>query len=180
MENASDTNHKARVDTEKKVTIDGPDMSLSKSKLISEQDNDPKLATLFKLVLPLVDLDKVPVGCYVRNCVFRPPSVPVSDKWSVIHQTVVPKVCQSEILKLSHESSMCGHLSINKIYSEITKHFCWPQSWRCVAEFYKTCRICQMEGKSNQKILVAPLKPIPAFEEPFSSDNGLCRPLAKN
>ena len=80
----------------------------------------------------------------------------------------MPKVYQSEILKLAHESPMSGHLGINKTYNKITKHFYWPQIWHCVAEFCKTCHICQMVGKPNQKIPVAPLKPIPAFEEPFS------------
>ena len=63
---------------------------------------------------------------------------------------------------------MGGHLGINKTYNKITKHFYWPQIWHCGAEFCKTCHICQMVGKPNQKIPVAPLKPIPAFEEPFS------------
>ena len=39
MQNASDTNSKARVDSGKQDRIDGPDASLSKSKLISEQEN---------------------------------------------------------------------------------------------------------------------------------------------
>ena len=80
----------------------------------------------------------------------------------------VPKVYQNEILKLAHQSSMGGHLGINKTYSKITKHFYWPQIRHCVAEFCKPCHFCQMVGKSNHKIPVAPLKPIPAFEEPFS------------
>ena len=62
---------------------------------------------------------------------------------------------------------MGGQLGINKTYSKITKHFVWPQIQRCVAEFCKTCHSCQMVGKPNQKIPVA-LKPIPAFQEPFS------------
>ena len=37
-----------------------------------------------------------------------------------------------------------------------------------MAEFCKTCHACQIVGKPNQKIPPAPLKPIPAFEEPFS------------
>ena len=65
MQNASDTNPKARVDSERQDTIDGPDVSLSKSELISEQENDLELTPLFKLVLPPVELDKVPVGYYV-------------------------------------------------------------------------------------------------------------------
>ena len=172
VQNFSDTNPRDRVDSEKQDPIDCKDVSLSKSKLISEQENDPELAPLFKLVLPPVELDKVPVGYYVRNGVlmrnWRPPNVPASEEWSVVHQIVVPKVYQSEILKLAHESPMGGHLGINKTYSKITKHFYWPQIRHCVAEFCKTCHTCQMVGKPNQKIPVAPLKPIPAFEEPFS------------
>ena len=94
---------------------------------------------------------------------------PASEEWSVVHQIVVPKVYQSEILKLAHESSMGGHLVINKTYSKITKHFYWPQIWRCVAEFCKTCYICQTVGKPHHKIPVAPVKPIISFEEPFST-----------
>ena len=172
VQNSSDTNPKARVDSEKQDSIDCQDVSLSKSKLISEQENDPELAPLFKLVLPPVELDKIPVGYYVRNGVlmrkWRPPNIPASEEWSVVHQIVVPKVYQREILKLAHESPMGGHLGINKTYNKITKHFYWPQIRHCVAEFCKTCHICQMVGKPNQKIPVAPLKPIPAFEEPFS------------
>ena len=51
----------------KKDTIDSPDMSLSKSRLMSEQKNDPELDPLFKLVLPTVEPDNIPVVYYVRN-----------------------------------------------------------------------------------------------------------------
>ena len=67
MQNSSDTCPMIRVNFDGQDTIDGSDVSLSKSKLISEQENDPELAPLFKLVLPLVELDKLPVGYYVRN-----------------------------------------------------------------------------------------------------------------
>ena len=129
VENYSDT--KAKIDSKKQDTIDGPDVSLSRSKLISEQENDPELAPLFKLVFPPVELDKISVSYYVRNGVlmqkWRPPNVPASEEWSAVHQKVVPKVYQSEILKLVHKSSMGGHLGINKTYSKITKNFYWPQ-----------------------------------------------------
>ena len=95
----------------------------------------------------------------------RPLNAPASEEWSVIHQIVVPKVYQCETLKLAHESPLGGHLGINKTYSKITKHFYWPQIRHCVAEFCKTCHSCQMVSKPNQKEI---LKPIPAFEEPFS------------
>ena len=50
-------------------------------------------------------------------------NVPATGEWSVIHLTVVPKIYQSEILKLAHESLMGGHLGINKTYCKIAKHF---------------------------------------------------------
>ena len=140
--------------------------------MISEQENDPELAPLLQLVLPPEELDKVPVGYFVRNGVlmqkWRPPNIPTSEEWLIIHQIVVPKVYQSEILKLAHESSTGGHLGINKTYSKITKHIYWPQIWHYLVEFCKTCNIYQMVGKPNEKIAVAPLKPIPAFVGPFS------------
>ena len=85
VQNHGDTDTKTNIDSENQDTIDGPDMSLSKSKLISGQENDFDLAPLFKLLLPKVELDKVPVGFYVRNGVlmrkWRPPNVPASEEW---------------------------------------------------------------------------------------------------
>ena len=105
MQNSSDTNPKARVDSEKHDPIDCKGVSLLKSKLTLEQENDPELASLFKLVLPPVDLDKVLLGYYVRNGVlmrkWRPPNVAASEGWSVIHQIVVPKVYQGGKVSVS-------------------------------------------------------------------------------
>ena len=67
MQNHRDTNPEARAKSEKQDTIDGPDVSLSKLKLNAEQENDPELAPLFQLGLPSIELDKGPVGYYVRN-----------------------------------------------------------------------------------------------------------------
>ena len=61
-QNSSDTNLKTRINSENQDTIDSPDISLSKLNLISEQQNDVELAPLFTLILPPVELDKVPVG----------------------------------------------------------------------------------------------------------------------
>ena len=69
VQNTSDTGLKARTYSEKEDTVDGPDVPLSKSKLISEQENDPELAPLFKLLLPPVELDQVPVSYCVKKMV---------------------------------------------------------------------------------------------------------------
>ena len=63
---------------------------------------------------------------------------------------------------------MGGHLGINKTLFKITRHFYWAKIRQSVVEFCRTCHSCQVVGKPNQTIPKAPLKPIPAFEEPFN------------
>ena len=46
-----------------------------------------------------------------------------------------------------------------------------------VVQFCRLYNTCQLVGKPNQKPPVAPLQPIPAFEE---HDSGLCGAIAKN
>ena len=67
VQNHNDTELKGREDSKKRDTIDRSDISLSKLKLISGQKDDSELASLFKLVLPTVDLVKVSVAYHVRN-----------------------------------------------------------------------------------------------------------------
>jgi hypothetical protein len=99
---------------------------------------------------------------------WRPIDVSASDDWTVVHQLVVPKLYRAEIISLAHEHPMSGHLGVNKTQDRILAHFWWPAIRKDVSEFCKSCAVCQMVGKPNQKIPVTPLKPIPAFEEPFS------------
>ena len=47
--------------------------------------------------------------------------------------------------------------------------FNWPGIRKDMVEFCRTCHVCQTVGKPNQGIPKAPLKPIPAFDEPFSN-----------
>ena len=63
---------------------------------------------------------------------------------------------------------MSGHLGIKKTLQRIMNHFYWPSMRSDVQDYCKSCHTCQMVGKPNQKIPKARLKPIPAFEEPFS------------
>ena len=71
-------------------------------------------------------------------------------------------------MSLAHESAMAGHLGVNKTYAKILNHFYWPHLRKDVSEYCKSCHVCQMVGKPNETIPVAPLKPIPICSEPFS------------
>ena len=71
-------------------------------------------------------------------------------------------------MKLAHDLPLSGHLGINKTLDRVQRHFYWPGIRKSVASYVNTCHTCQVIGKPNQKIPKAPLRPIPAFSEPFS------------
>ena len=148
------------------------DVPMSRTQLAAEQRRDSEISLLFDHVLPDDELNKEPVGYFLKNDIlmrkWRPSDVPADEDWSVRYQVVVPKAYRSEILHLAHEIPMGGHLGITKTFDTITRHFYWPGIRKDISEFCRTCHPCQIVGKPNQKIPTAPLKPIPAFEEPFS------------
>ena len=150
----------------------GPDSIISRMKLIEEQEKDPDISVLLKKTLTDDEAEKVPT-CYLRKQgvlmrKWRPPEAPTDEEWNVVYQIVVPSMCRQDIISLAHETPMSGHLGINKTYDRILKHFFWPKLKQDVTKFCKSCHVCQVVGKPNQKIAPAPLSPIPAFEEPFS------------
>ena len=99
---------------------------------------------------------------------WRSPEVPADDKWAVNHQTVVPKICRSEMLSLGHETAMSGHLGVNKTYHKTLNHFYWSGLKADVLNYCRSCHTCQVVAKLNQVIPKAGLQPILAFDEPFS------------
>ena len=99
---------------------------------------------------------------------WRPPDVPADQEWMITHQIVLPHAYRKECLSLAHEHPMSGHLGIKKTLHCVMSHFFWPSIRSDVQEYCKSCHTCQMVGKPNQNIPKARLKPIPAFEEPFS------------
>jgi hypothetical protein len=73
-------------------------------------------------------------------------------------------------MSLAHESSMTEQLDVSKTSNRILAHFYWPNERLDVVEECRSCNTCQVIGKPNQTIRVAPLRPVPvpAFEESFS------------
>ena len=146
--------------------------NFSKPDLIKEQQNDPEISALYEKAVEEKDAAGDPVCYFIKNGVlmrkWRPPDVSADDEWAFRFQIIVPKSYRHEILSLAHDTPLSGHLGINKTLQKVTTHFYWPGVRKDVAEFCKTCHTCQMVGKPNQVIPKAPLKPIPAFEEPFS------------
>ena len=106
------------------------------------------------------DAEQNPVCYYKRNGVRL-------RKWRPL-PIVVPKVYCHEVISIAHDRPLGGHLGITKTHDKVSQHFWWPKIRQDISEYIKTCHTCQMVGKPNQKIPPAPLKPIPAFGEPFS------------
>ncbi len=146
--------------------------SISKPNLITEQNKDPEISTLFQKAVEESELSKNLVCYFVQEGIlmrkWRPPDVSADDEWAVKYQIVIPKVYRYEILSLAHETPLAGHLGSRKTLHKISEHFYWPSLRKDVTEFCRSCHTCQVVGKPNQTIPKAPLHPIPAFEEPFS------------
>jgi hypothetical protein len=80
---------------------------------------------------------------------------------------VVPEENRKEIMCLANDSKMNEHLGAKKISNMILAHFYPPNIRRDVVEDCISCNICQVLGKPNQNIRVAPLRPVPVSEQLF-------------
>ena len=172
---SDDTNPKQQVvDTEKQlcVTTEPYNKIMTKSQLVIEQQKDPVISHLFQRAVDECEAERNPVCYYTKNSIlmrkWRSLTAPANEEWSVVHQIVVPKIYQSEILHIAHEHPLSGHLGVNKTYNKILHHFFWPGLHKDVSECCRSCHTCQMVGKPNQLIPKAKLQPIPAVGEPFS------------
>ena len=145
---------------------------MSRKETLIELSRDPEILKLKEQALLESELVKVPVGYYfekgvlMRKC--RLLIVPASEEWNVVYQAVVPKVYRNEILTLAHSVPLGGHLGVRKTADRILKHLFWPELRKDVRMFCRTCHTCQIVGKPNQVVPVAPLQPNPVFGEPFS------------
>ncbi|XP_069983360.1 uncharacterized protein [Penaeus vannamei] len=145
---------------------------VDKGKLIDQQKCDAELCKIAELAGSETDASDIPAAYYKKGGVlmrkWRPRHVGAGDEWHVVHQVVVPAPYRSQILSLAHDSPLSGHMGINKTCRKIMNHFYWPGLRRDVVNYCKSCHQCQVVGKPNQKIPVAPLYPIPVISEPFS------------
>ena len=103
-------------------SVDQGHDTLSKSQLIQEQQTDPEISKLIFRALPEYEISQVPICYYIKNGIlmrkWRPFDVPADDEWAVYHQIVVPKSYRHEILSITHESPISGHLGIKQDLSQ--------------------------------------------------------------
>ncbi|GFS57467.1 retrovirus-related Pol polyprotein from transposon 17.6 [Trichonephila clavipes] len=95
---------------------------------------------------------------------------------NVVKLIVVLEGLRDPIKSLCHEGTS-AHLGITKSKDKLNRYFYWPNCYRDMEQFVKTCDQCQMAGKPNDK-KKAPLKLVPVIQEVFTKLNiNACGPL---
>jgi len=61
------------------------------------------------------------------------------DRWKL----VLPKELRKEALRESHDTPQAGHLGIEKTYQRMAVIYFWPNLFRDVTSYIRTCDICQ-------------------------------------
>ena len=144
----------------------------SRQQLIIEQKKDAEIAKLRDNAVSEAEAEQLAECYYLKdNLLMRkwsPCDNEIKDDWCETHQIVVPDRYRKDILRIAHDLPYAGHMGVTKTYRRILPYFYWPGLHRDVANYCRTCHTCQLIGKPNQKVPVAPLHPIPSFAEPFS------------
>ncbi|XP_069973541.1 uncharacterized protein [Penaeus vannamei] len=180
-EAAVEVNDEAAVEVNDVAVIEGTDdigevinvdeVSITSRMLIEAQKSDESLRSLRNRAVSKSEVQSLPSGYYPNSGIlmrkYRPPEVPATDSWHEVFQVVVPTCYRPKVISLAHDLGG-GHLGIKKTLDKVLRYFYWPGVTSDVTRYCRTCDICQRVGKPNQVIPPAPLKPIPAFEEPFS------------
>lgn len=141
-------------------------LSVDKEELIKAQKNDATLSSCFSLV-ETASGDETVSYLVDSGVLLRRWSPPAGFTQETVTQIVVPQPFRSQVLALAHDHSMLGHLGIHKTYNRVLRYFFWPGLKTDVTKFCQSCHVCQIAGKPNQKVPVAPIKPIPIIGEPF-------------
>ena len=163
---AEQTSENCNEEEEKKTS----DLPLDRVALIQAQEKDPKIQELISSIDPS-DQKTDNVYYYLQNGIlmrhWKPPDATEDENYRTVHQIVLPPEFRTQILELAHECPLAGHLGVNKTLTKIKRHYFWLGMYRDVANFCRTCHSCQVAGKQQCDPPKAPLKPIPAVQEPF-------------
>jgi transposase InsO family protein len=77
---------------------------------------------------------------------------------------LAPASIRRQILQNAHDSSWAGHDGQDRAYARITTAYYWPGIKDDIAQYIKTCHICQK--KSQKGIPPVPLQPLPVPDRP--------------
>ncbi|XP_028847201.1 uncharacterized protein LOC114796860 [Denticeps clupeoides] len=146
-------------------------LPVSKTLISQEQRKDSTLTQCRSAVVDKANITANSVAFFWdKGILMRKWNPPTADDvgWNSVYQVVVPLKFRSQVLCLGHDNVMSGHLGVTKTYNRILRHFFWPGLKSDVAQYCRSCHVCQLAGKPNQSIPPAPLCPVPVLTEPFS------------
>lgn len=141
---------------------------VSRESLIKEQLEDETLKSLLTLAISEQNSEtELLSGYFIREGLLLRRWVseiePITKNYV---QVVVPFKFRESVIRLAH-NGVVGHMGVRKTYDRLQRMFFWPGLKRDVAKFIRSCHVCQLTGKPNQKIPVAPLQPISTMFKPF-------------
>ena len=76
--------------------------------------------------------------------------------------------CRVCILSQCHDGSLAGHFGVAKTLELISRTYWWPQMWKLVKDFIKTCDICA-RSKTVHHRPYGLLRPLPLPDQSWSS-----------
>ncbi|XP_072030629.1 uncharacterized protein [Amphiura filiformis] len=140
-------------------------LNIDPEKLAQLQQADPSLAGIKDRLVSEKNVATESTCYYMKkNIMYR--------KWtsqknaSEFHQVLVPKQCRKDIMQLGHDVPIAGHMGINKTRERILASFFWPGVFKDIADYCKTCNICQKTAQIRPTNK-APLQPMPIITKPF-------------
>jgi len=70
------------------------------------------------------------------------------DRWKL----VLPREYRNETLRESHDAPQAGHLGVEKTYQRVAVNYFWPNLFRDVANYIRTCDTCVSVLKSSRRV----------------------------
>ncbi|XP_071105112.1 uncharacterized protein [Haliotis cracherodii] len=144
-------------------------LTLSRGEFITQQQQDSSLDKVRKLVEEgkIRETRHSTSSYYIENdMLYRKHTFTKFDKGKQVVQAVVPVGLRTQVMKVSHEALMGGHLGIKKTLDRVMSQFYWPGIMGDVRRHVLSCDICQRttpKGKGRR----IPLGQMPLIEVPF-------------
>eukprot|EP00057_Strongylocentrotus_purpuratus_P026705 XP_011681179.1 PREDICTED: uncharacterized protein LOC105446277 [Strongylocentrotus purpuratus] len=149
----------------KGLKIGSPVSCIEPAGFVREQKEDPSLRSLWNKV-GRDEKSKYVFVCE-GECLYRQRRDGNNPKLGIGHKCVVlPKSQREKVMKVAHESLMGGHIGINNTMAKIKCQFFWPGMSVDVANFCRSCDICQKTA-SKGRVPKATLGRMPIIGVPF-------------
>ena len=144
---------------------EGHPLAMTAGELSKIQQEDESLETIRQAARG--EVSTAGRGFFERDgLIYRKWTPPGQDEGEIsIDQLVLPSSRRRAVLQLAHAIPLAGHMGRKKTAQRILQRFYWPNVFKDVAEFCKTCQECQKTAPGKKTI--APLIPLPIIEEPF-------------